>query len=449
LLLFIDTAEDSGIKWEDDSMKNSKLPEPLLCGWSSITEKMISNRDELIENYRDFCEAGFNMTGIRPFENQEKFSWVLEALEKYNIKYVFQSPRRQMPNDESVIEEDVRINCIHPNCIGVFIIDEPSITDFPVVEKLKTIYEKYLPDEKLVFSNLFPNYANTKQLGNTQANKQSDKKWVPIPSENLNFLIDEYEEYVESYMSTVKPPALCYDHYMISKAFRSNEESRKALVFRFMMNLSVIAKAGKKHNVPYWNIIQALSFCKKMVTPNFVEYRWMANMSYVLGISILVTFIYRNYYEEGGGPEEWYDAPVTLDGNKTFAYDIVKKTNTQLKKYLGILSDLKHQGVYNYNLPNYISSSLDGLLLDYYPDWVQGIRGNLSMIIGLMKNEKIVGLLFMNTSFEKQGKIEIEVQIPSNYELWSKSGFESKVNENVIYMDLEPGETSFLCKRIN
>src|SRR5205807_1758717 len=81
-----------------------------------------------------------------------------------------------------------------PAITGYFIMDEPSVSDFPALAKAVAAVKRYAPG-KLAYINLFPDYAtlgapDRSQLGTTN-----------------------YTEYLERFVTEVKPQLISYDNY--------------------------------------------------------------------------------------------------------------------------------------------------------------------------------------------------------------------------------------------
>jgi hypothetical protein len=89
------------------------------------------------------------------------------------------------------IDAAVKKFASNPAFFGFYLTDEPNTSRFAglahVNQRLMSLDKKGVP-----FINLFPTYATAQQLGSPT-----------------------YEEYVEQYLSTVKPRMLSYDHYAL------------------------------------------------------------------------------------------------------------------------------------------------------------------------------------------------------------------------------------------
>ena len=86
----------------------------------------------------------------------------------------------------------------HPALYSYYITDEPNASAFPALGKLVACLRERNPAH-LAYINLFPTYANNKQLGT-----KGDK-------------ITAYKDHLRQYMDVVKPSLVSYDHYQFSK----------------------------------------------------------------------------------------------------------------------------------------------------------------------------------------------------------------------------------------
>src|SRR6188474_1938155 len=79
----------------------------------------------------------------------------------------------------------------HPAVFGYYLRDEPPASFFPGLAAVSSVVKEKHPGV-WPYINLFPNYADASQL-NTKT----------------------YDEYVEKFIETCKPPVLSYDHYAL------------------------------------------------------------------------------------------------------------------------------------------------------------------------------------------------------------------------------------------
>src|SRR5258707_3301441 len=102
--------------------------------------------------------------------------------------------------------------------MGYFIMDEPGVSDFPALAKAVAAVKKYAPG-KLAYINLFPDYAtlgapDTSQLGATN-----------------------YTEYLERFVTEVKPQLLSYDNYSVQYSDDLKKANVAASYFRNLLEI--------------------------------------------------------------------------------------------------------------------------------------------------------------------------------------------------------------------
>jgi hypothetical protein len=113
----------------------------------------------------------------------------------------------------------------HPACFGYYLRDEPGAVAFPGLARWVAGLAVAAPGA-LPYINLFPTYASPQQLGAAT-----------------------YAEYVESYITTVKPPFISYDHYALM--------ADGGLRDGYFQNLEAVRAAALRHRLPFWNCVLA------------------------------------------------------------------------------------------------------------------------------------------------------------------------------------------------
>jgi hypothetical protein len=131
----------------------------------------------------------------------------------------------------------------HPAVFGYYLRDEPSASFFPGLATVSAIIKQQHPGA-WPYVNLFPNYANAGQLG-TQT----------------------YDEYVEKFIEVCKPPILSYDHYTTMEGGGMGD--------KYFANLESVRRAALKHNLPFWQIVQAVG-CLNFREPTPADLRFEA-----------------------------------------------------------------------------------------------------------------------------------------------------------------------------
>lgn len=103
--------------------------------------------------------------------------------------------------------------------------DEPSAADFPYYGVLINKAKELFPD-KMIYLNLYPNYANEQQMG-----------------------VATYKEHIDEYVKNVDLDYICYDHYVYSSKD----------VGRMFDNLGIVASACRDTGRDMWIVLQVNS----------------------------------------------------------------------------------------------------------------------------------------------------------------------------------------------
>ncbi len=203
-----------------------------------------------------------------------------------------------------------------PAVAGFFIMDEPGILDFPALGKAVAAVKKHAPG-KLAYINLFPDYAtigatNKSQLGTSN-----------------------YTEYLERFVSEVKPQVLSYDNYMVEMSQDLADAKKAASYYR---NLLEIRRVAQKHGLPYLNIVTSNQIRPVSTPPSPANLRFHAATTLAAGCRGVTWFTYyqRNYPL----------APIDSAGNKTLVWSWLREINGEIAQLAPIMSRLKSTGVY-------------------------------------------------------------------------------------------------------
>ena len=201
----------------DKEMTFLSTDEFIIIPWGHVPDDV-----EAIQAIRD---CGFNIAGLSSAEN-------LDKLHAAGLKALYFDSRIHARGDQvnlapgeirERVEEAVAKVSEHPALYGYYVCDEPGADDYPGLARWHEAFQKADPD-KLAYINLFPNYASPQQMN--------------VPT---------YEEYVESYITTVAPTIVSYDHYALMEGGTLRDS--------YFNNLEVIRAASQRHELPFWNIV--------------------------------------------------------------------------------------------------------------------------------------------------------------------------------------------------
>jgi hypothetical protein len=179
----------------------------------------------------------------------------------------------------------------HPALYSYFITDEPSASEFPALGKL-VAYLRQRDPAHLAYINLFPTYANNKQLGTAGDTRTA------------------YREHLRQYVEIVDPALISYDHYQ----FANNGDTGG-----YFLNLAMIRRAAQEAGVPFLNIVQACSWTPIRRVPQAEEMRYLIYTTAAYGAQGISYYVYcwpghtGGIAQPDGTPTPIYHALTTLN----------------------------------------------------------------------------------------------------------------------------------------
>lgn len=282
--------------------------------------------------YADYAEAGVNtMMGLYEYAGSKEVEQALDWCLEYGLAYLLPLGGADSFVSDSVPKSTLSRVKYHDAFAGIMQVDEPGRISFEKIKKSADILDGVMPDDitgALWHVNLFPTYANQKQL---YFRNYTDTSVLPEGGYT-------YEQYVSDYMEICQPQVLSYDYYPC-------QGNPGNLINGYFDNMSVIRAAAAKANVPFWVFIQTCSFGGRSRIPNQAEIFWQVNtaLSYgAKGIQYFTGVVPTN----GNGTGEQFDgAMFDRHGNRTAVYDYVKNANLQLAAADEVLMCCKSKGM--------------------------------------------------------------------------------------------------------
>ena len=195
--------------------------------------------------------------------------------------------------------------------IGYFLADEPSAAAFPALGKAVAAVKQLAPG-KLAYINLYPNYARRSQLGTKT-----------------------YTEYLERYLTVVKPQFLSYDNYAVQYSLNLTDRAKGA---EYFTNLLQVRRVALRHRLPFWNAVSSNQIRPHTPVPSPANLLVQAYTTLAAGARGLTWF---TYY---AGRYEY--APIDKTGKRTATWSYLKVVNAQVKALRPILMRLRSTGVY-------------------------------------------------------------------------------------------------------
>ena len=159
----------------------------------------------------------------------------------------------------------------------------------------------------MAYIDLFPNYASDAAYGTKG-----------------------YGAYLDTFVSTVKPSLLSYDHYQ----FRTETDSSG-----YLQNLAEVRQKAKAAGIPFMNIVQAASWDRGGVRiPTDHQERYLAYTTLAYGAQGISYYVWCWPGHQGG--------IVQPDGKPTSIYNVLKTTNREFVAIAKQCQSLKSLGAY-------------------------------------------------------------------------------------------------------
>lgn len=257
--------------------------------------------DDADLRYQEIADAHFTMViGGFGARTPEAVKTQIELCEKYDLKAIVS--RAGLPPDQ--LPES-------PAVWGYMIHDEPSAKDFPDLRKTVDDIHRARPG-RLCYINLFPNYANQRQLGT-----------------------ETYDEHVKRFVDEVGVHVLSMDHYPLMKP---DEDGRQG----YLDNLETMRTYALEKGIPHWNFFNVIPFGGHY-DPTEAQIRWQIYTSLAYGSKGVLYFC---YWTPRGGEFPKGGAIITAEGRRTRHYEQAKRINHDIKQLGPTLMSLTSTGVY-------------------------------------------------------------------------------------------------------
>lgn len=278
-----------------------------------------------LQRYREIADAGIDVivpgNGVWDSESNLK---ALDWAAKVGLRVIITDLRILPWHDKDRVEIDqTGINAVaadyanHPALLAYFICDEPNVAYFAELSSTSRKLRMADPEHPPLI-NLFPSYASQEQLG-----------------------CDGFAEYVRSFITTVKPAVLSYDHYPLREPNAGETD--------WHGDLNVIRNESRRAGIPFWICLQSEGIEGGLRVPTRPEIFWQANTALAYGARAVVWFTYWTPSptqeipeDERGRPylaEKHVGGMLTGAGKRTPRYDHVQEANRFLHDAGGALTD--------------------------------------------------------------------------------------------------------------
>ena len=270
---------------------------------------VVSGSDQVYEQIK---ACGFNLAGFVP-------PGELDRVSRAGLKAIVFDPSTHVSDYEAALDDgeiERRVKALvrqvggYPSVFGYYLRDEPGSTLFQGLSRWKAAYKTAAP-QALAYINLFPNYASQAQMG-----------------------AGNYDAYIETYIETVHPDVICYDHY----AMMDDGSIRDG----YFQNLETVRSASQRHDLPFWNIVLGNAhFHYAEPSPATLRFQLYTSLAYgARGIS------YFTYFAPSTG--NYRLAPIDQFGHQTPTWDMLRNVNLQIQNLGPAYVTLKNKHVFHH-----------------------------------------------------------------------------------------------------
>lgn len=200
--------------------------------------------------------------------------------------------------------------------LGYYLVDEPGTPRFGALAQGVAAVKRFAPG-KLAYINLFPGYATIGAPDQSQLGANS------------------FTDYLEQFVSVVKPQMLSYDDYMVEY---SDNFASSRLGSQYFSDLMEVRRVALKHDLPFWNTVSSNRIRPYTVAPSPANLMLQAYTTLAAGGKGLAWY---TYTDRGYGY-----APVSPDGRLTETWQYLRLVNAQVKALGPLMMTLQSTGVF-------------------------------------------------------------------------------------------------------
>jgi hypothetical protein len=270
---------------------NGEIP---ILAWYSIPAN-----ETTVERYQEMKDAGINHS-LSFFSNIDDMQKALDVAEKVGVKMLVACPELKKETEKTVNRFKN-----HAAVAGYHLIDEPNISLFP---ELSTWAKKIqsVDDKHFCYVNLFPNFADSTQLGTKN-----------------------YKEYMQEYIKQIPVQFVSFDYYPVLKDRLSKT---------WYQNLEQISGEAKKAGKPFWAFALTTNYDEDHLTPQSlaaIRLQVYSNLAYgAQGIQYFTYWSATSVNAPSG--EDQRGAPISATGKRSVVYDRVKQMSREIQNLSGV-----------------------------------------------------------------------------------------------------------------
>jgi hypothetical protein len=286
------------VKIEAQERLNSTGQIPILA-WYSIPAG-----ETTLERYKEMKEAGITHS-LSFFQNTDALLKALDVAEKAGVKLVVSCP--ELKSDP---EKTVRQVMDHQAVAGYHLMDEPAIGLFKELgawaKRIQAVDSKHF-----CYVNMFPNFADSTQLGTKS-----------------------YLKYVREYTDQVPVKFLSFDYYPVMK---------DRLMKTWYENLEQISVESQKTGKPFWAFALTTTYDNDHVNPQtLAAMRLQVYSDLAYGAQGIQYFTYWSATSVNApSSEDQRGAPISAAGKRSVVYDRVKQMSEEIRNLSGVFLGAK------------------------------------------------------------------------------------------------------------
>lgn len=290
LLLFLSVFADFANSQEK---LNSSGQIPILA-WFSIPAS-----ETTVARFQEMKEAGITHS-LSFYSNLDEVQKALDVAAKVGVKLVVSCP--ELKSDP---EKTAKRFMDHPALAGYHLMDEPSMRLYPELgiwaKKIQAIDSKHF-----CYVNLFPNFADSIQLGTK-----------------------DYKDYVSEYVRQIPIQFISFDYYPVLKDRLSKT---------WYQNLEQISEESRKSDKPFWAFALTTNYDEDHLTPQtLAAMRLQVYSDLAYGAQGIQYFTYWSATSVNvPSGEDQRGAPISVAGKRNVVYDRVKLMSQEIQNLSGV-----------------------------------------------------------------------------------------------------------------
>jgi hypothetical protein len=290
--LFIMMLILSGYAFSQEKLESGgEIP---ILAWYSIPANETS-----VARYQEMKDAGITHS-LSFFSTIDELQKALDIAARVGVKIVASCP--ELKTDPV---KTVQRFMNHQALAGYHLADEPNIRKLPELgawgKKIQSVDNKHF-----CYVNLFPNFADSNQLGTKS-----------------------YPEYVDAYVKELPLQFMSFDYYPVLKDH---------LMVSWYQNLEQVSDAAKKSGLPFWAFALTTNFDEEHVTPQtLAAMRLQVYSDLAYGAQGIEYFTYWSATSvDSPSGEDQRGAPISAAGKRSVVYDRVKLMSREIQNLSGV-----------------------------------------------------------------------------------------------------------------